>query len=449
MNRHVDARSAVENESLESASSWPSMTNCADSDNGTSEPSTTESESEDSDTGRDIGAAIEQVVDECRSEHAELAQRALSAVPSDRLRREAVREIRDGDGGYKSRAVVGVLKAFLRWLAEQEDMQIVFTDPEGEEVTAPLENAYSESYIAEKYAVIKDGERGAVHETETLHTAMLSLSGSNLNSREDPRCPGDHLRDLKESFGRCVRRELQRVMTDAGFARYDPEDTPAKWWEYAVVVEPHKSGYPHLHIAVFASAEIEAEMFESVLSKHVEKCEMAGSEAHQIRPEDPDESAVSVNTVDPSKEYDPDGEVEDITNLGSYLAEYIGATGKELWDRPVSELICFSLLWATETQRVHFSNGFHDLAGVGAEIRGVEPDGDGTGWSLAGIRDGDDGDLHDVHVGRVCDSCGLRETGLETGVCPDCGAEALRSTASDYMVEIRGMPGGDPPAARS
>jgi hypothetical protein len=336
-------------------------------------------------------------------------------VPDERLRREAVREIRRGGGSYKSRTVDGVLKAFLRWLVDQQDKQIVYSDPDGEEVSAPLEHSHSEEYTAEKYGVIKDAERGFVSEAPDPYSAMLTFSGSSKNRREKPRCPGDHLVDLKDSWGRFVRRELQRVMVELGFERYDPGidydlangigwvfgDGPKKWWEYAVVAEPHKSGYAHLHVAVVASEEIGATAFEPVMEKHVEKCQMAGSEAHEIVPDDPSESAVSVNGIDPSKEYDPDGEMEDITNLGSYIAEYVGASGEELWDRPVSELICHSLLWATETRRLHFSEGWHKLADMGAEIRGKDVDGESVGWDLVGIREGEDSQTHDVHSGKV------------------------------------------------
>lgn len=440
--------------SQSAASSRPSMANCADGEYGSESGSIADlGDNENCDGeetgetgGRDYGAAITAIVESCREEHGGLARRAISAVPDERLRKEAVREIRGSNGDYKSRAVQGVLKSFLRWLVDQRDKQIVFSDPEGEEVSAPLEHSHSEQYVKEKYGVIKDAERGFVCEAEDPHSVMLTLSGSNKNQRGKPRCPGDHLVDLKESWKRFVRRELARVMDGLGFDRYDPENPPEKWWEYAVVVEPHKSGYAHFHVAVVASEDVEASAFEPVMEKHIEKCEMAGSDAHQILPENPSESAVSVNGIDPSKEYDPEAAMEDITNLGSYIAEYVGAAGEELWDRPVSEIICHSLLWATGARRVQFSQGWHELAGVGAEIRGKDVDGESVGWDLEGVREGDDGEIHDVHSGKVCQNCGVKVSGIG-GDCPDCGGELI-SAGCDYMVSITGIPGGDPPAVR-
>jgi hypothetical protein len=420
--------------------SRPSLTNCADRDSVGSEPSDGGSDSEE----RSIPVAIQAIVEELESEHAQLAKRALSAVPEHRLRKEATREVRGGGGSYKSRAVKGVLRAFLRWVSEQLDMQIVFKSPEGEEVGAPLPNSYKESYIAEKYGVIKDAERAFVRDAPEPHTAMVTLSGSNLNSRGGPRCPGDHLVDLKESWDRFVRRELQRQMDRLGFERYDAEEPPERWWEYAVVVEPHKSGYAHMHVAVFTSHAVEAVDFESVVGKHVEKCSMAGSEAHEVLPGDDSGSAVSVNAVDP--EASPE-EGEDISNLGSYIAEYIGAAGEELWDRPVSELVCFSLLWATETRRVHFSQGFHELSSEGMEMRNGSERSAGEEWELYGVRDGEDGEVHEVHGSVVCEGCSLTYSGIPAESCPDCGCR-LKSRTSDYMRPIRGISGGDTPIER-
>lgn len=439
--RGEDYWRTVGEEGAESATSRHSLTKCADSGNGPQNGQTVDSGSE-----RGLGSAIESIVKECEAEFGELANRALSVVPEHRLREEVTREVRGGSGGFKARSVKGALKAFLRWLADQEEMQLVWTDEDGNEARGPLAHSFRESYLAEKYGVIKDGERAAVRDGDELHTAMLTLTGSNLNAMGSPRCPGDHLVDLKGSW-ESVRRELQRVMDGLGFDRYDPDGVPARWWEYAVVVEPHKSGYAHMHVAVFASGPVEAADFRPVMEKHVEKCEMAGSDAHEIVPGDREASAVSVRRVDPSKEYDPEDGMEDITNLGSYLAAYIGASEGDMWDRPVSELICFALLWGTETRRVHFSQGFHKLADEGQEMRGADDSGPAQEWTLEGVEDGN-GDRHEIHQRKVCDDCGLVEAGLVADVCPDCGGE-LRSRSTDYMREIRGIPGGDPPPART
>jgi hypothetical protein len=76
-----------------------------------------------------------------------------------------------------------------------------------------------------------------------------------------------------------------------------------------------------------------------------------------------------------------------------------------------------------------------------------EPSGD---WSLVGVED-DDGEVHEIHGSKVCPECGATFAGVDVppaGICPDCRVD-LKSSSTDYMREIRGIPGGDPPAVRS
>lgn len=59
-------------------------------------------------------------------------------------------------------------------------------------LSAVPKHAYSEEYRAEKCGIIKEGERAAVEGADKLHTAIVTFSGSNLNSREyDDRTPSD------------------------------------------------------------------------------------------------------------------------------------------------------------------------------------------------------------------------------------------------------------------
>ena len=460
-------------------SSRPSQTNCADSRNGGVEScnggSVSAGNGGGSETGgevaedrncadisadedRDVGAAIRGIVEECEAEHGTLAARALSVVPGHKVRKEVTREVRSSGGSYQSKTVLGALKAFLRWFSDQEGMQLVGRDLEsGDEVLWPAVNSFDEEYLAEKYGTIKDAEWALVEDGEDPHTAMLTPSGSNLNKHGKPRCPGDHLVDLKASYDRFVRRELQRVMDGLGFERYDPDDPPERWWEYAVVAEPHKSGYIHLHIAVFTSHEVSQSDFAPVMEKHVEKCEMAGTDAHRNEP--CDQHKGSAENVWDSAE----GSCEDchnpvsvrdvekgVDNLGSYIAAYMGPSGSELWDLPVSQLIAFATIWATGQRRIHFSQGFNEAAEKGREMRSSDDDdekeNEGRIVELEGMRtsDGEDHALHDRKECEGCERVYKQDCG---GVCPNCGGE-LKSATSQYMREIRGRTRGDPPPIR-
>jgi len=410
------------------------------------------------DEDRKIGAAIQGIVEECEAEHGTLAARALSQVPDHKLRKEVTREVRSG-GSYQSKTVLGVLKAFLRWFAEQQDMKLVGRDLEsGDEVLWPAVNSYDDEYVKKQYGKIKDAEGVFSEDGKDPFSTLLTLTGSNLNQYGKPRCPGDHLVDLKDSYNRFVRQELTRLMNDVlGFERYDADDPPDRWWEYAVVAEPHKSGYIHLHVAVFTSHEVSQSDFAPVMEKHVEKCEMAGTDAHRNEP--CGEHKGSAGNVWDSAE----GSCEDchnpvsvrdiesgVDNLGSYIAAYIGPSGSELWDLPVSQLIAFSTAWATGQRRIHFSQGFNQAAEKGREMRTEdEPDKENEGRlvELEGLRTSD-GEDYPLHHRMECEACELVYKPNEVlGVCPECGGE-LKSATSQYMRMIRGRTRGDPPPIR-
>jgi hypothetical protein len=429
----------------ESVVSRPSQTKCADSDSAENSGSTAES-------GEAVGESIQRIIENCEAEYGELARKALSAVPEHRLRKSVTQEIRGAGDAYRSKTVKGALKAFLRWFAEQEDTKIVGVDVEsGNEIVWPAECSYDDSYLSEKYGVLKDGER-AFLESENPHSSMLTLTGSNLNSQGKPRSPGDHLVDLKDSYGRFVRRELDRTMDGLGFDRYDGPEGPDRWWEYAVVAEPHKSGYIHLHIAVFTSHEVSASDFEPVMSKHVEKCGMAGIDAHRNDPCSEHSGGDRWEAAEPSCDdcHNPvsvRSVEEGVDNLGSYIAEYLGPCGEEIWDLPVNQLIAFTALWGTGQRRIHFSEGYHRAADRGQEIRGAEPDESDSAILLKGLRV--DGEDYPLHHRQRCTECGyVHDEGMTGGECIECGCTDLVSASSSHMRPIRGIPGGDPPAER-
>ncbi|MFC6963937.1 hypothetical protein ACFQJ8_20150 [Halocatena marina] len=272
----------------------------------------------------------------------------------------------------KSRLVSGVLKAFLRWFYDVEGSSIHLESNEGDELEIDLPNSYNEQKGKEWYARLKDLEREFDREAEDPHTTMLTFSSSSTNEDGMLRPPGDHLRELQESWSPSVRRELQRQMSDAGFDRYDPDEEQARWWEYVTVVEPHgssggvASGYGHFHTAVFTSHEVKKEMFVPVIRKHVKKCEYAQHAAHNCYHPDPSKRPISINQVTGDSE-------SGLGNLGSYLSEYIGGFSGPPNEREVFELVFQSVCWSTATQRVRFSNGANQLSRQG-HARRTEPD---------------------------------------------------------------------------
>lgn len=391
--------------------SWPSKANCADSENST------ENDSE----GDSRVLEVKRIQRICESVDHDLARRAVSVVPDRELRRECVREIRGGDGEYRAKTVRAVLKAFLRWAVEQLDSEMVFESMEGDTVKAPVPVSISEEKAREYYARLKDIERALVAFGHDPHTTMLTFTGSSENANGDPRCPVDQLDDVQSSWDPYLRRELDRVMKEAGFERFerhmdydlansigyvfDGETASAKFYEYVTVIEPHKTGYGHFHVGVFASHELDQEMFQPVIEKHVDVCDIASSKAH-----DPDsEKTISVNEVDPSVECDSD-EAEDgvVTNLGSYLSEYIGSfSDGEFLERPIHELVFYASCWATGRQRVRFSVGANKMAAEGQRIRTGEPTPSATDWRLKEIVR-PDGETHPPATGGGVETEAIR-----------------------------------------
>ena len=188
-----------------------------------------------------------------------------------------------------------------------------------------MENRQMPQYGDRYYARIKAFERQFVKEYDDPHSAMLTFSGSSENANGGWRCPADHLWDVIESWRPKRGRGVYHVLRDV------LEDKP---WEYVIVVEKHRSGYGHVHCGVFIDGKIAEEDFHRVIDTHLRKCDIAGWDAHNYHSPDPSDRPISVNRIDP-------GNVEDgsIGNLGSYLGEYIGAYGEELFKRGLDELM--------------------------------------------------------------------------------------------------------------
>lgn len=132
-----------------------------------------------------------------------------------------------------------------------------------------------------------------------------------------------------------------------------------KEWEYALVVEKHRSGYGHVHCAVFVDGAVTEAEFRPVIDAHLRKCEIAGADAHDYHSPNEDDRPISVKRIDPTAGEAEQGEA--VANLGSYIGEYIGAYGEALFDRGLDELIFRAAAWATGTQIVRFSKGANEL----------------------------------------------------------------------------------------
>jgi hypothetical protein len=252
---------------------------------------------------------------------------------------------------------------FGTWYDDQRKTEIVISNEAGEMESFPTPNRFTPEYREMLYAKSQALERGLRKRWgKLLHTAMITLTASTTDEDGDPRPPVEHLNDLLGSW-EAVRRELARVLD-------------GREWEYLAILEPHKSGYVHIHLAVFVKGPIVPEQFRSVLDAHLRNCEGAGEEAHRIFDEDGEPDTVSVRHVShPSRN---DG----VENLGAYLAAYMaGEYGAEATEMPEHVQRFYAVMWATGRQWFRPSNGAQELM----QPEDDEDDGQALDWEVIGI----------------------------------------------------------------
>ncbi len=271
-----------------------------------------------------------------------------------------------------------LVRDFKNYLADKKTQSLGFQNEEGEYRFGDYTHRFMEPYVKKQYAKMKAFERGSKQEYGTdLTTVLLTFTASTTDSDEKPRPPVEHMRDVLESWD-YARYELRRSL-NADREKDDRE--PVEDWEYLRILEPTTDegdvmgGYTHVHVAVVCKGDVEAERFNSVIDKHVEKCPTAGESAHSY------DRVIGVH----------DG--QDIDNLGAYLFEYLGKSythgGSEEGDSEEEEPSCEepnayetafdALLWHTEKRRFQPSEGAQRWMKKPPEDEGEED------WSFIGI----------------------------------------------------------------
>ena len=332
--------------------SRPPETNCKEGTGGASEASPP------AEKGRLLWASKRRkIVNEFVERMPERAERPISVIGETKLREEATMSSDYRDGNY-SRSWSRVLDEFLRWYNGYRFAHLVFENPEGNLVRSQMRNSHQPDYSNKYYAKLKALERQMVEDFDNPYTVMLSLTGSSKNDHGRWRCPGDHLRDVIETWrpseGSGVYHDL----------RYTLGEKLGLDWEYAIVVEPHKSGYGHVHVALFIDGKVQKSDFHSAIDKHLQHCDSASPEAHNYYSSNPRMNPISVNKVDPTISIDDLDDQEDtstITNLGSYIGEYIGMDDTDVFKREPKELAFRAVMWATQSQTIRFSTGANEM----------------------------------------------------------------------------------------
>lgn len=250
------------------------------------------------------------------------------------------------------------------YIEDTKDVDAVFQNTEtGAYHSGSSPHRFDPEYSAKQYAKLKDLERGLADDYgKRLHTAMLTLTASSAPDG-DPLPPVDHLNELDGSW-EAVRRSLARQLE-------------GRRWEYLAILEPHKSGYLHLHVAVFVDGKVTPSTFAPVIRAHLRNCDLAGVEAHDLA----DDSTISVRHAGAERDLDDDDQLDE---LACYLAEYLGAYGADPLDLPEQVQMSNALLWATGKQRWRPSNGAQKYMKAFPKENPEEE----SPWELVGVRRG-------------------------------------------------------------
>lgn len=219
----------------------------------------------------------------------------------------------------------------------------------GDTVYQESTHRWSPDYQEERYAKTKDMERGIDGYYDDLWTGMVTLTASSSRI-----APVDHLLELLEGR-RTALAALRRSLDD-------------RTWDYWWVLEPHKSGYLHLHLAVVVEGPIVESTLEPAIESHLRNCGPAEREAH--------EEAIDIR---PGRE---------ISNLAAYLTSYLGDYRNDPLEAPEYVQRANALLWGLQRRETGASRRLRQM------MEGDEPEPDDE-WELTAIVDGD-GNEHPV-----------------------------------------------------
>ena len=276
--------------------------------------------------------------------------------------RSEVRDLADLDG---DRPLTWSLATdrYRDYIRDRRGVSAVFENDAGDRVTGSNPHRFAPDYADKQYAKLKDLERGVSEAYgRRLHTAMLTFTASSTDDDDRPLPPVDHLDGLLSSWD-SIRRALDRALDGTRYERL-------------AILEPHKSGYLHCHMAVFIDGRVSRSDLAPVIEAHVRNCDLAEWDAHDLA----DDSTISVRHAGRDRDLDDDDALDE---LAIYLAEYLGTYGDDPLDQPEHLQAANALLWATGRQRWRPSNGAQSFMATESReepseyaLVGIEKDGE-------------------------------------------------------------------------
>lgn len=188
-----------------------------------------------------------------------------------------------GEGDTRSVETVGeAVDTWNEYLSAKENSVIPLggETEEGDTATLvlPHTHRWSSSYRRKTYARLKMAEEACAKMWgDSVPSTMLTLTAPHKDSQGNYRPFADVLEDIKDGWDkarRVIRRETEGIHT-----------------EYIAVFEPHATGYPHLHVAVFGTArpslgskisEYWTERYVDGASKEAQSCEVSRANGRDI-----------------------------------------------------------------------------------------------------------------------------------------------------------------------
>lgn len=192
--------------------------------------------------------------------------------------------------------VMDGIDAFNDYLDNKENASLVLGDQEtGDVRVLPYNHRWTAEYRKMLYAKLKDAERALdrIFGAGPTPTTLMTLTARQTDEKGNPRPPIDVLEDLMDGWDD-FRKAVRRALPD---------------WvrtEYLKVVEPHESGYPHLHVVIFGIAT--PTLQEKIDDLWVDKYGIGGADAHE-------------NAVELAR-----GRTAQLQNPAQYLMKYLSKT---------------------------------------------------------------------------------------------------------------------------
>lgn len=287
------------------------------------------------------------------------------------------------------------IDAFHEYLDAKENANLLLKgeNEEGETEVAVLDyvHRWKKAYRDKIYAKLKDAEEELerIFNAENVPVTLLSLTAHQTDENGNPRPLGEVLQSLLdgwEDFRKVIHRETEGLKT-----------------EYIKVVEPHESGYPHIHVAIFGIAD--RSLADKIQELWVDKYGVGGEWAH-------DENSVKVAR----------GRDAEMHSVAGYMMKYLNKSmvRENGQQQKVEGYEAFaSLLWVTGKRQFSVSQGLSEAMATTKSASGV------TEWRFIGVGHGMEPGRY---TGRVADRI---LDGLKLGIGPP--AEAVPGPIQTFL----------------